>query len=81
MPDRVRDRTGGAGDADFTHALDAQRIHVRIAFLDQDRFERGHIGVHGNVVLAQMGFNGRPDRASMTACSCRANDTPQIIPP
>jgi hypothetical protein len=25
-------------------------IHVRIVFLDKDRFDRGHIGVHRNVV-------------------------------
>jgi hypothetical protein len=33
MPDCIRDRTRGASDSDFTHALDAEGIHVRVTFL------------------------------------------------
>ena len=29
----------------------------------------------------RFGFIVRPVRLSMTACSCRAKDTPQIMPP
>ena len=42
-----------AGNADYPTPL-CQGIHVRV-LLDQDRFERGHIGIHGNVVLAKAG--------------------------
>src|ERR1700730_13001094 len=57
MPDCIGNRTRGASDPDFTYALNAEGIHVRVAFLDKDRFDRGHIGVHGNVVLAQIGIH------------------------
>ena len=60
MPDRIRDRTRGACDPDFTHALDTEGIHVRVALLDKDRFERWHIGIHGNVVLGQIGIHRTP---------------------
>ena len=40
MPDRVRNRARCAGDADLANALDAKRVDMRIALLDQDRFER-----------------------------------------
>src|ERR1700734_518171 len=43
VPDCIGDRPRRAGDADFTDPLDAKRIDVRVVFLDQDRFERGHI--------------------------------------
>jgi hypothetical protein len=42
MPDCIRDRTRGASDSNFTHALDSEGIHVRVAFLNKDRFDRGH---------------------------------------
>src|SRR6478672_1571113 len=39
VPNCIRDRTGGASDSDFTHAFDAERIYVRVMFLDKDRFD------------------------------------------
>jgi hypothetical protein len=57
MPDRIGDRARRAGDADLADALDAERIHVRVVFLDQDRFERRHVGVHRDVVLAEIGVH------------------------
>src|SRR5262249_18031660 len=51
-----------AGDADLTDALDAERIHVRVVFLDQDRVKCGDVGVHRDVVLAQIGIH-HPARA------------------
>ena len=53
MPDCIRNRTCRTRDPDFAHAFDAERVHVRVVFLDQDRFDRGHIGVHRDVVFGQ----------------------------
>ena len=36
VPDGIGDRTGAAGDADLADALDAERVHVRIALPDQE---------------------------------------------
>jgi hypothetical protein len=62
VPNGVCDRAGRAGDPDLAHAFDAERVDVRIVLLDQDRLERRHIGVHGNVVLGQVGvhYTARP---------------------
>ena len=49
-----------SGDADLAHALDAERIDVRILLVDQDRLERGHVGVHRHVVFAEVGVHGPP---------------------
>ena len=55
MPDCIRDRARRASGPDFAHAFDAESVHVWVVFLDKDRFDRGHIGVHGDVVLGQIG--------------------------
>jgi hypothetical protein len=47
-----------AGDTDFTDALYSKSIHVRVVFLDQDRFESGNVGIHANAVLGQIGVHG-----------------------
>ena len=57
MPDSVRNRTGRAGNPDLAYALDAERVDIWIAFLDQERFECRHIGVHRNVVFGQIGVH------------------------
>ena len=57
VPNGVRDRTGRAGDPDLADALDAERVDVWIMFLDQERFERRHIGAYRNVVLGQIGVH------------------------
>src|SRR5262249_38705828 len=62
VPYGIRDRTGRPGDPDFAHALDTERVDVRIAFGDKDGFDRGYVGVHWNVVLAQIGVH-RASRA------------------
>jgi hypothetical protein len=54
VPDGIGDRTGRSGDADLAHAFDTERVDMRIVFLDQNRFERRHIGVHRNMVLGQV---------------------------
>jgi len=38
-PHGVGDRPRRAGNADFTDAFNAQRIHVGVGFLDQDGLE------------------------------------------
>jgi hypothetical protein len=40
---------------DLAHSLDAERVDMRIVLLDQDRFERGHVGTQRDVVLGQIG--------------------------
>src|SRR5262249_40508677 len=40
VPNSIGHCACGAGDPDLSHALDAERVDVRIPFLDQDRFER-----------------------------------------
>jgi len=57
MPHRIRDCTRRAGDPDFAHAFDAESIDVRVAFLNQDRFDRGHVGVHRDMVFGQIGVH------------------------
>src|SRR5471030_2043942 len=37
VPDRVGNGARRASDPDLTHALDTKRVHVDVAFLDQDR--------------------------------------------
>ena len=62
MPDRIRHRASGAGDSDFAHALDAQRIHVRVNFLDQDRFVRERTPADMNAARAVRGLAQSPPR-------------------
>lgn len=62
VPNGIRDRDRRAGNPNLTHALNTQRIDVRIVFLQPDSFERRHVGVRGNVVLAKLAFIGRPRR-------------------
>ena len=81
VPNRVGDGAGGAGDADLADALDAERIDVEVVFLDQDRLDRGTSAFTGTWYSARFAFIVRPVRRSITACSCSANDTPQIMPP
>src|SRR5882724_13686009 len=64
MPDRVGDRAGRAGDADFTDALDAERVYVGIVFVDHQRLQARHIGVHQDVVLRKVGVE-RPAGAAI----------------
>ena len=54
VPDRIGDGARRAGDADFADALDAERIHVRVVFLDQDRLERRHVGIDRDMVLGEV---------------------------
>src|SRR5437879_10152143 len=56
VPYRVGDGTGRAGDADLAHALDAERVDMGIMLLDRHRLERWHIGVHGDVILREIGI-------------------------
>src|SRR6476646_11440966 len=54
VPDCIRDRAGRARNADFTDALDAKCVHVRIVFLDHERFQAWYVGVHGDVVFGEV---------------------------
>ena len=82
VPDRIGDRAGGSRDADLADALDAERVDVRVVLLDENGFERGNVGVHRHMIFAEIrrSSDGR-NAGPCTACSCRANDTPQIMPP
>ena len=39
MIDRIRDRSGGADDADFADAFDTERIDLVILFFDEDHID------------------------------------------
>ena len=56
MPDRVGNGAGRARDADFSDALDAERVHMRIVLVDHDGFEVRHVGVNGDMVLREVGI-------------------------
>src|SRR5260370_33869410 len=54
VPDCIRYRAGRARDADFTDALDAKCVDVRIVFLDHERFHAWYVGVHRDVVFREV---------------------------
>jgi hypothetical protein len=54
VPDCIRDGAGRARDADFTDALDAKCVHVRIVFLDHERFQTWYVGIHRDVVFGEV---------------------------
>jgi hypothetical protein len=49
--------------------------------VDREHVERRHVGINRDVVLGKFAFKSGPERRSITACSCSANETPQIMPP
>jgi hypothetical protein len=81
VPDRIGHRARRAGDSDLAHALNAERVYMRVVLFDQDGLERRYVGVNGTWYSARFAFMTRPDRGSSTARSCNANETPQIMPP
>ena len=60
MPNSIGHGPRGTGYPNLTHALDAKCVHVRVLLLDKDRFYRGHVGIHRNVVLGQIGIHRTP---------------------
>src|ERR1700685_3255894 len=62
VPNRVGDGTGGSRDPDLADALDAERVDVRVVLLDENRFERGDVGVYRHMVFAEIRVH-RPARA------------------
>jgi CO/xanthine dehydrogenase Mo-binding subunit len=65
VPDGIRDRARRAGNADLADPFDAERVDVRIVLLDQDRFERRHVGIHRNVVFGRESFADILGRAGL----------------
>jgi hypothetical protein len=65
----------------FTDALYSKSIHVRVVFSIRIASRAGTSAFTGIWYSARLGFMGRPERRSMMACSCSANDTTQIMPP
>src|SRR6516225_3486836 len=62
VPDSICDGARSAGDADLADALDAERIDMRVVLFDEDRLERGDVGVHRHMILAEIGVH-HPSRA------------------
>src|ERR1700733_3416978 len=54
VPNCIRDSAGRARDADFTNALDAKSVHVRVVFLDHERVQAWYVGVHWDVVFGEV---------------------------
>src|SRR5215211_5298588 len=57
MPNRIGDRPARASNADLADAFDAERVDVRIVFVDEDRLKRRHVCIDRNVVLRQVGVH------------------------
>ena len=68
VPDCTRDRAGRARDADFADALDAKCVHVRIVFLDHERFQAWYVGVHRDVVFGEVRTSRDEDREAIVSC-------------
>src|SRR5215472_6911204 len=54
MIDRIRDRGGGADDADFADPFDAERIDLVILLFDEDDVDRVHVRVHRHVIVGEI---------------------------
>src|SRR5262245_46005715 len=54
MEYRIRDRRGRAYDPKFTEALHAERIHDRVALLDENHVDIAHVSVDGHVILGEI---------------------------
>src|SRR5205807_7610567 len=58
MPDGGSERAGATGNAGIADTLDAKRVHVGIVLVDRDDLEWRHIGIHRDVVFAEIGVHG-----------------------
>ncbi|WP_420381141.1 hypothetical protein [Novosphingobium sp.] len=56
-PVRVRQRSIQPHIAEFTQALDAQRVHLQIGFWDEYGLDRADIGTNRNGVPGQIGIH------------------------
>ena len=54
MIDRIRDRGGGADDADFADPFDAEWIDLVILLFDEDNVDRVHVRVHRHVIVGKI---------------------------
>src|SRR5580704_2372628 len=54
VEDRIGDRRRRADDADFAHALDAERVDLVVLLLDEDHVDRGHVRVGGHVIIGEV---------------------------
>ncbi len=85
MPHGIDDRVVSASDPNLAHTLDADtldadRVDVRIVCSSiKIASSDGTSAFTGMWYTARLAFIGRPERGSMLACSCSANDTPQIF--
>src|SRR5277367_1239867 len=54
VPYRVGDGAGGSRDPDLADALDAERIDVWVVLLDENRYQRGDVGVDRHMVFPEI---------------------------
>ena len=54
MPHRVRDRGGGAHDAQLAYAFDSQRVDLAVLFVNPADLDGRDVGMSGNVVLGEI---------------------------
>lgn len=54
MPDCIGDRDSAVGDADFTDLLDAERVYMRVVFLDRQDVHGRNIGSGGEQTYAKI---------------------------
>jgi hypothetical protein len=54
VPNGVCDGAHCSRDADLANALDAKLVDVGVVLVDEQRFERGNVGVHRNVIFAEV---------------------------
>jgi len=62
MPNGIRDLTRCTGDADLAHAFDAERVDVRIAFLDLLTLVETGSRFPSTILLVFLRWHTRPSR-------------------
>ena len=55
---RIGDRRRCADDADLADALDAQRVEMSLALVDENHLDVVHVGIHRHMIFGEVVVDG-----------------------